>query len=368
MLQKQKISSLQAIYLTFASAYGGVFFYHSYIISLAGRSAWIAEFVSGFINIAFALWVLSVAKKYPGKNIFQIIEMFGGKWISAIFIIAFVGLNIVLSSLLLMMCGGLVKTIALHNTPVWIPMFLMILLSFLIASSGIENLARLSATLEIVVLGIMFTPVLVIGVITQFDSTNIFPMLDSDVPSFLKAVLLAGGGHSEFILFMFIMVESLYQPAKRFSSFTVGVLLSVVLMPGAASFLFSAALSPEEASRISFAGVNVAFSITIGKFIQGLEIFIFIPYVVITVLKLSGNFYSSWVASESIIKRSSKVLIIFITIATFIILLNIRSFNQAFYYYMLVIQYCVYPFYIVTLCTVSILMFAKGKKAVSRRI
>lgn len=365
MLQKQKISSLQAIYLTFASAYGGVVFYHSYIISLAGRSAWIAEFVSGFINIAFALWVLSVAKKYPGKNIFHILEMFGGKWISKIFIIAYVGLNIVLSALLLMLCGGLVKTLVLHNTPMWATMFLMILLSSLIAGSGIEILARLSVTLVTVLLGILFT--LVMGLITQFDSSNIFPMLDSDVPSFLKAVLLAGGGHSEVILFMFIMVESLYQPGKQFFSLTVGLLISVVLMPGAAIFLFLAVISPEEASRISFAGVNIAFSITIGKFIQGVEIFLLITYVIVTVLKLSGNFYSSWVVSESIIKRSSKVLIIIITIATFILTLNIRSFNQAFYYYILVIQYCVYPFYIVTLCTVSILMFAKGKKAVSRK-
>lgn len=367
MLQKQKISSLQAIFLTFASAYGGVFFYHSYITSLAGRSAWIAEFLSGFIDIGFALWVLSVAKKYPGKNIFQIVEMFGGKWLSTIFVIFFVGLNIVLSSLLLMMCGGLVKTLVLHNTPMWVPMFLMIFLSFLIAGSGIENLARLSVTLEIVLFGLMFIPVLLIGVITQFDASNIFPMWDSAVPSFLKAVLLAGGGHSEVILFLFIMVESLYRPGKQYSSLTAGLLVSVVFMPGMASLLFSAAISPEEASRIAFAGVNIAFSITIGKFIQGLEIFIFIPYVIITILKLSGNFYSSWVASETMNKRSSKVLIIIITIATFIISLNLRSFNQAFYYYMLVIQYCTYPFYIVVLCTVSILIVAKGKKAVSRK-
>ncbi|MFJ5762986.1 GerAB/ArcD/ProY family transporter [Neobacillus sp. NPDC093182] len=365
MLQKQRISSLQAIYLTFASAYGGVVFYHSYITSLAGRSAWIAEFVSGFINIAFALWILSVAKKYPGKNIFHILEMFAGKLISTIFSIAYVGLNIVLSALLLMLCGGLVKTLVLPNTPMWVTIFLMILLSFLIAGSGIENLARLSATLEIVLLGIFFT--LVIGVITQFDTSNIFPMLDSDVPSFLKAVLLAGGGHSEVILFMFIMVESLYQPGKQFFSLTVGLLVSVVLMPGAVSFLISAAISPEEASRISFAGVNVAFSITIGKFIQGVEIFLLITYVIITVLKLSGNFYSSWVASESIIKRSSKVFIVIITITTFILTLNICSFNQAYYNYILVIQYCVYPFYIVILCTVSFLMFSKGKKAVSTK-
>ncbi|MDU0206467.1 GerAB/ArcD/ProY family transporter [Paenibacillus sp. PFR10] len=367
MLQKQKISSLQAIYLTFATAYGGVFFYHSYITSLAGRSAWIAEFISGFINIGFALWVLNVAKKHPGKNIFQILEMFGGKWISAIFVIAYVGLNIVLSSLLLMMCGGMVKTVVLHNSPIWAPMFLMLLLSFLIASSGIENLARLSSTLETILIGTMFTLVLAFAVITQFDPSNILPMLDSDVPSFLKGVLLAGGGHSEVILFMFIMIESLHQPRKQFSSLTIGLLVSVVILPGVSSFLFSAAISPEEFSRISFAGVNVAFSLTIGKFIQGLEIFIFIPYVIITILKLSGNFYSSWVASETIINKSSKVLIILITIATFIFTLSMRSFNQAFYYYILVIQYCVYPFYIVALSTVSILMVAKGKKAVLRK-
>lgn len=69
MMQKQKISGLQAIYLTFTSAYGGVFIYHSYITNLAGRSAWIAEFVSGFITIAFAMWVLGVAKKIQGKHI-----------------------------------------------------------------------------------------------------------------------------------------------------------------------------------------------------------------------------------------------------------------------------------------------------------
>jgi spore germination protein KB len=365
MMQKQKISSLQAIFLTFASAYGGVFIYHSYITRLAGRSAWIAEFVSGFINIALALWVLSVAKKYPGKNMFQILQLLGGKWLSSIFVIVYVGLNIVLSALLLMLCGGLVKTFVLHNTPMWVPMLLMLLLSYLIAGSGIENLARLSASLEIVVLGI-FVLTLVISVITQFNASNILPILDSDVSSFLKAVLLAGGGHSEVILFMFIMIESLYHPGKQMVSLTVGLLISVVVMPGAAVFLFSAAISPEEASRISFAGVNIASSITIGNFIQGLEIFILITYVVITVLKLAGNLYSSWVASESIVKKNTRVLIMIITLVTFILTLNIRSFNQAFYDYILVIQYCVYPFYILALSSATFLILIKGKKAVWR--
>ncbi|MFD0669969.1 GerAB/ArcD/ProY family transporter [Cohnella sp. GCM10027633] len=367
MLRKQNISRMQAVFLTFASAYGGVFFYHSYIASVAGRSAWIAELLSGFVNIAFVLWVLGVAKNHPGKNIFQLIEQFGGKWISKLFVIAYVALNVALSSMLLMMCGGLVKTIALHNTPMWVPMMLMIGMSLLIAGSGIENLARLSAVLEFILFGLMFTPVLVIGVLTQFDVANILPIWDCDVPYFLRAVLLAGGGHSEVVLFLFVMVESLHRPGKHFTSLTAGLLVSVVFMPGMASFLFSAAISPEEASRIAFAGVNVAFSITIGKFISGLEIFIFIPYVVITILKLSGNFYSSWVASETVMRRSSKIVLLILALVTFILALNIRSFNQAFYAYIEVIQYGTYPFYIVVLSAVSVLLLARGKKAVSMK-
>ncbi|RED65526.1 GerAB/ArcD/ProY family transporter [Cohnella lupini] len=365
MLQKQKITSLQAIYLTFASAYGGVVFYHSYITSLAGRSAWIAESLSGVINILFALWVLGVASKYPGKNLFQILEMFAGKIVSTIVIFVYVGLNIVLSSLLLMLCGGLMKTFVLHNTPMWATMFLIIFLAFLIAGSGIENIARLSTTWEIVLLGILLS--LVIGVISQFDSSNILPMLDSDIPSFIKAVLLAGGGHSEVILFMFVMVESLNHPGKQFTPLFLGLLVSVVFMPGAVSFLFSAVISPEEASTISFAGLNAASSITLGKFVQGLEIFELVTYVSITVLKLSANFYSSWVALESMTKRNSKVLIIIVTIVTFILTLNIRSYNQSYYYYIQVTQYCTYPFYTAVLCIVSILIYAKGKKAVLRK-
>jgi len=364
MLQKQKVSHLQAIYLTFATAYGGVVFYHSFNTSLAGRSAWIAEALSGFINIAFALWLLRIAKKYPGKNIFNILELVGGKIISTCFTIAYIALNIVLSALLLRLCGGLIKTMVLPLTPPWATMTLMIILSSLIATSGIEVLARLSAVLEFILLGILFT--LSIGFITEFDTANIFPMLDSDMPSFLRAVLLAGGGHSEIILFLLIMIESLHKPARQYLSLSIGLFVSVVIMPGAVSFLFSAALSPEEASRIAFAGANVAFSISIGEFIQGVEIFVLTTYVTITILKLAGNFYSSWVASETVVKRSSHALIVLITLATLILTINVTSYNQAFYLYTLVIQYCVYPFYIATLGLVSILILARGKKAVVR--
>ncbi|MET3289799.1 UNVERIFIED_CONTAM: spore germination protein KB [Brevibacillus sp. OAP136] len=364
MLQKQKVSHLQAIYLTVATASGGVVFYHSFTTSLAGRSAWIAEALSGFINIAFALWILRIAKKYPGKNIFNILELISGKVISALFSIAYIALNIVLSALLLRLCGGMIKTMFLPLTPAWATMSIMIVLASFIATSGIEVIARLSSVLEFILLGILFTPAL--GLISVFDTANIFPLLDSDIPSFLRAVLLAGGGHSEIILFMLIMIESLHKPDRQYLSLSIGLFVSVVMMPAAVSFLFSAVLSPEEASRIAFAGANVAFSITIGKFIQGVEIFVLTTYVIITILKLAGNFYSSWVASETIIKRSSYFAIILITLATFIVTMNVISFNQAFYLYTLVIQYCVYPFYIVTLGFVSLLILAKGKKTAVR--
>lgn len=363
MLKSQKISSLQLVYLSFASAYGGVVFYHSYNTSLSGRTAWIAELLCGFLIIPFALWILKIGTIFPGKNIFNILEMLGGKIISTIFSIFYIAYNILLSVLLLRLMLGLIKSLVLHSTPIWATAFILVVMSSLIADSGVEVLARLSASLEVILLGILFFG-LTMGLVSKFDISNILPIIDCDFSSFLHTMYMAGGGHSECILFMLIVVENLHSPSQNYKVLTKGLLISVVLMPGSVSFLLSATISPEEASKIAFAGINVAYAISMGKFIQGLEVFVVTTYVLITIMKLSGNFYTTWVASEQIFKKESRLILIIISAITLIGALRIPSVNEAFDWYILSIKYFAFPFYIAVLGLVSILIFIKGKKAV----
>lgn len=365
MLKSQKISGLQLVYLTFASAYGGVVFYHSYNTSLSGRTAWIGELLCGFLIIPFALWILKIGKLFPGKNIFKILELLGGRIINIIFSTVYVAYNILLSALLLRMMMGLLKALVLHLTPTWATASIIVGMSFLIADSGVEVLARLSASLEVILLGILFLG-LAMGLIPHFDISNILPIIDCSFLPFLQTIYMAGGGHSECILFMLIVVENLHSPSHNYKLLTKGLLISVVLMPGSVSFLLSATISPEEASTIAFAGINTAYAVSMGKFIQGLEVFVVTTYVLITVMKLSGNFYSSWVASEQIFKKESRILLIIISAITFLGALRIPSFNLAFDYYILAIKYFAFPFYIAILGLVSILIFLKGKKAVAK--
>ncbi|HEX3048399.1 MAG TPA: GerAB/ArcD/ProY family transporter [Bacillota bacterium] len=362
MNRKQTVSVNQMGFLMMIAGYGGIIFLHPDIITLSGRMAWIAEIFGGIAVIGLALWMLFLTKFYPGKTMFEILETLTGKLISMFFGMLFLLILIITSALFLVQFTMMVKMFFLIVSPMLFPLSLSLITALVIASKGLEPLARSILILGVILL-IIFFSTMGLGFIHLFDSSNIFPVFDRDFHSLLSGFHLSAGLLSESLLLLTIMAAYLSSPTQKLMKMTAWFLLFLVLIPGAAVFALMGNISPEESSRILFVGINVAQAISFGRFLQGLEVFLLFTYEIISVLRLGlcincGQVYCSQIFGH----KPAKIIQVIITLAIFSLSLWVGSISQANFYYTLMAKYVIPPFILTVLTLTSLGLWIKRRK------
>lgn len=365
MRPRQTISSTQAIFFMFTSAYGGILFLHSHVFLTTGRATWLAEGLGGALLIMPALVMLYLANFSPGSTLFEIIEDSAGKLIAWICGGTFILISIVVSALMLKIFEGLVHNFILQNTPGWVPTTAILLLAIVIARSGIETVGRLSVVI-VVVFVLVFFMALGFGFAGQFDFHSILPFFDRDPVGFFDGVNLVAGGFGEVLLFIMIMAAALPKPAKSYKPVAWGLFMAVVVIPMLVTLVFEGLIGPDNAARIYFAGVSASLVIQVGKFIQGLEVFILIAYETATVMKISINLLSSKeVLAQLCGNKYPDLWLPLIAVAVMTIYILSGSTNAAFLYYVDVARYIIPPYVILTIGITSLFHFIKKRRAAS---
>lgn len=109
-----------------------------------------------------AFWLVALTKSYPEQTILEILQQTTGKWVGNLFCWLY-GLIIgVLSFLNLMQFSMMVKLYLLQVSPIYFPALLTIVTSAIVASKGIEPLAR-SAVICIPILVAIAAGVVAVG-------------------------------------------------------------------------------------------------------------------------------------------------------------------------------------------------------------
>lgn len=366
-MKKETISPIQIIYFMISAGYGSQIYLHSKTFALVGRGTWIAEASAGIVIIILSLVFLYIAKVYPGYTIFEILEITTGNFIGKVFGIFHILLMSILSALFIRLFAGMIQTFVLHFTPLWFIVGAVYLLAAIIASGSFEKLARINIILTILFLAIFFMG-LGLGYAINFESTNIFPIFESNLANFADAAYITLGGHGEVLLFFMVMMAAISKPSKSFGTVLIGSIYADIVITIAVLLTIPGIVSPQQASRIAYAGVNSAQIISIGRFVQGLELFVFITYEILAVLKGAINLNSSWIVASHISGgRHPKLILITLTVASYILCLNITSINAAYHYSIFAARFFVVPFIGVVLLTSLLSVLIKGKKAVNVR-
>lgn len=350
MNRKQTISLMHVCFLIAASAFGGIVYLHATILRICQRQAWIAEGVGGLLLIPLGWWILYIASKYPQKTIFEVVEITSGKLIARVFSMLYVGILLILSALVLRQFSTMIQMYFLHTTPIILVMITILLVSSVIASDGIESLARTNV-ISILIAYPIFYIGQGFGLIRKFEWANIFPILEKSFLSFLEGTYLSTGLLSEAILFMLIMMASIHRPSKSYRGIFYGMLVFLVFVPASVILISVGVLGPEEASHIAFAGINVAQTISAGRFIQGMESFIITTYQVIVITKLAINFFAvSDTLAYAISKRDTfKFLLFLVALSVLFLCIYTGSYNEANMYYLFIVRYVILPFIFVIL-------------------
>jgi len=251
--------------------------------SEAKQDSWIAIIIGILWSVILLLMFSRILSLYPGKDLFDILQIVMGKFLGKIISIlmiwfAFHDGAIVLSNLL-----EFTVTLVFPDTPVLVLMIFFTMLVIWSLKAGIEVLGRWAEFFSWVIISIvLIVPVLSIP---QMDINRLKPILSNGMAPLLK------GAFSSFSFpfgetVIFTMVFSNISKVKNYKkTFIVGLLVggSLVLLTSLRNLLV---LGSETVSRLYFKSTLSVSLIKLG-FLQRLEMTVIIVFIVCVFIKVS---------------------------------------------------------------------------------
>lgn len=193
----------------------------------AATASWIMSlYLSLVIIIVFAV-LISLYKKFEGKDIIEISETAGGKPLKII-----VGMIITVVLLFLAMStmrefSEEIKTISLPASPLLFIMMLFLIGAIVGSLLGIEAIIRYHAIMVPVITAIYL--LIIIGVILHMDINNIYPILGSGAKSIFVDGLLKISVYGELLILFLLPPFIKSYNSLRSSGFTALIISSFIL-------------------------------------------------------------------------------------------------------------------------------------------
>lgn len=351
----------QIVFLIFASGCSNMAFNFIWAVYLAGRSGWVAIALGILLTVPFALAMLKLSKKYPGNNIFDIIKVSFGKVVYIIIIIINSAVNIVSGVTILNYLSGTVKVYFLQLTPVWVIMLCAVISAILFVNNKILLIGRTVELLTIWYIINYFTG-FSLGFVREFQIENIFPIFDTNLLSFVKAVFFSFASASEILLLILVMMEHMPQTEGNRGSIIKGIGLWTFILP-LAVFIMQGISGTQLLMRTSSVGVEISRAIHFGDFFRGLELFILATYMLITTIRLTLYLYCTWIPVRKLFKEKySFIILLIIALMIMVPAIRLNSYNAAFFISIFMDYYVILPFTLIVLLIAFLGSYIKNKK------
>ncbi len=269
--------------VTVISTAGGLLLLPRDSIRLAGNDAWLTHWIPALYAIGVVLFFVFLAKHYPGKNIFQILDLSLGRWFGGLLkalVLLYIWLVIVrdISAVKYFM-----KTMLLRETPSGIIIILVVLLMMYFAHQGIEP------TLRVIDILFPYFALLLLSFPLLLSNELVFeraePMLVAPLHLFLGTALLKTAWYADiFILTSFL--HGIHSALRMKTAVLNGIAMTNVFL---SIMIFTAVLTlgPSISGKTMFLTYTLAEQINITEFLDRVEIAIFSLWFPITLLKIA---------------------------------------------------------------------------------
>lgn len=256
------------------------------LIGTGGRAkqdAWIAIIIAILLSTILLLMFSRILSLYPGKDLFDILQMVMGKFIGKIISILMIWFAFHIGTLVLRNLSEFTDTLVFPDTPVAVPMIFFAILLIWGLKEGIEVLGRWSEFFIWVVI-IVFIATSILS-ISEMDINRLKPILNNGITPILKGTFST----LSFPLgetVVFTMVFSNISKAKNYNrTFIVGLWLGgfIIFLAAIRNLLV---LGSNIISREYFPS-NMAISlIHMGELLQRLEMEIAIVLLICSFVKI----------------------------------------------------------------------------------
>lgn len=250
----------------------------------AKSDAWIAVLLGGVLS-AIPIYIYSrILTKFPGRDIFDINEIVLGKVLGKIINFLYIIFAIHLCALVFDNFGEFINIVGLPDTPRLAPIIPLTIICVWIVKEGIECLGRFCEIFLLVLMIILC--ITIILSVNEMDVNNIRPLFFSGKSAILKGTFLAFSfPFAETVIFTMILssVKTKKSPFKiYFTALPIAGLILVILT------LRNVLVSGTELISLNyFPSYFVVGRISIGEFIQRIETFVAIGFLISGFTKMS---------------------------------------------------------------------------------
>lgn len=281
-MNKEIISDRQGINLSILFIFGS-----SLVLGTGGKAkndTWIAMILAIFASVPVLLTYARILSRYPGKDLFDILEIVFGKYLGKVMNFACTWYSFYLGALVIRNFGDFMNTVGLPETPRIVPLLMFTFVSIFAVKSGIETIAKCSSLFIIAVLSLIF--VFAFFTIPSLKPENLLPIMYNGYKPILQGAFSAlTFPFGELVVFMMIF-DSLQ---KQNSSYRV-YLTSLVI--GGLVLLYSTirnimVIGGDNLGVVYFPSYTVISRVNIGDFLQRLEISVSLEFVLSGFVKIS---------------------------------------------------------------------------------
>lgn len=239
--------------------------------SKTNQDIWVTFLLGGLMMLPMIFIYCSLIKRYPNKNLFEIMILLFGKITGKIICILYVWYALHLGSIVLRSFTEFIHIMNMPETPQIALAASIILLAAFAVISGPENMGRIAkATFPVMASFIVIT---VLIATKDMDFSNIKPVLSTDFKNLLTGsftVFSLPFGEILLFLTIFPSINSKKNPAKIFA---VGLIIAIILLLLAhLRNLF--VLGAPNVKMYYFSSYQTVSVISVGEFFTRMEVLI----------------------------------------------------------------------------------------------
>jgi spore germination protein KB len=328
--------------------------------SEAKNDAWLAGIAGILMSLPMILIYSRMLSLFQGSDLFDILEITMGKVIGKIAAVLYIWYAFHIGTLVTRNFGEFLGTVAMPETPMMIPILILSLCCIINVRNGIEVMARTAAYL----LPIFITIIVVVQflAIPKLEPSNLQPILGGGIVPILK------GG---FFAFSFPFAETVLMTGTHYAlknkKSHYKVYLYGIFIAGATIILLTIRnimILGLMRNRLYFSSHTAVAMISIGEFLQRIEVTVGFTFIVGVFIKTSVCLFVACKGISKVIGLRDYRSIVIQTglLMAFVAYVLFESIMEMFDFAMKVYPYYAFPFQVIFPIIIWCLAEIKAKK------
>ncbi|MFJ8511746.1 GerAB/ArcD/ProY family transporter, partial [Lysinibacillus xylanilyticus] len=300
-MEKEIISSRQFMIITLLSSIGtAILISPASVTSEAKQDAWIVAIISVLLSLLLIKLFVTVGKQTPTLTFVEANEKILGRFFGKITSIGFIILSFLSAGELLYFIGIFMKTAIMPETPMMAFAFLFSIIIIYATFLGIEVFARSAE-----ILFAIFTLIFILFVVCTSPSVhmeNLQPIMEAPAKSLFFSIIRLMGIFSfplVILLMIFPSTVNVHESAQK--GFYIGTILGGIVLIAIIT-LAILVLGPANTASRTFPSYSLAQRISIGNFLQRIEVIMAAMWIISIYIKTFMFFYAGVIGISQICK------------------------------------------------------------------